>query len=145
MAALPKEATLLEILGAVRKAAEPKMGWRPSPKASDAAAGSGISASNNWVDGGYSPEAMAAADSFRARAINVSLKRSQADVLEATNLMVRGMPKTLTEFRAFRPSKRPGAISCSSTGALHAAQLNEFEVEEAAEKVGIWFPYLDAG
>ena len=55
------------------------------------------------------------------------------------------MPATLTEFRAFRPSKRPGAVACASTGALHAEQLNEYEVEEAAEKVAIWFPCVDAG
>ena len=142
--ALSGGATLLEILGAVREAAAPKRGRKPNASATDDATG-GISAANNWVDGGYSPEAMDGQVSFGARTINASRKRSQADILEATNLMTRGFARTLTEHKAFRPSKRPGAVACSSTGALHAAQLNEYEVEEAAENVYIWFPHCDAG
>ena len=138
--------TLLEILGAVRKATEPKRGAPKSDASGTSiASSSGVAAANNWVDGGYSPEAMDRMDRFRARGINASLKTSQADIIEATNLMTTGMPRSLTEFRAFRPSKRPGAISCSSTAALHAAQLNEYEVEEAMESVEIWFPHVDAG
>ena len=83
--------------------------------------------------------------SFGARSININFKRAQEDIFAATRLMTRGFPESLTEFRAYRSSKRPGAVAISGTAANHAAQLNEYEVEEAAEAVEVWFPCCDAG
>ena len=138
--ALPADATLLAIYQ--EGAAKPPRG---RPVAAAPSEGGAITARANWDDGGYSMEAIDARARFEAEAINTSLKRSQACILAATNLMVRGFPTTLDEFRACSPSKRPGAIACASTAALHAAQLNEYHVEEAAAAVDVWFPFLDAG
>ena len=138
--ALPADATLLAIYQ--EGAAKPPRG---RPVAAAPSEGGAITARANWDDGGYSMEAIDARARFEAEAINTSLKRSQACILAATNLMVRGFPTSLDEFRACSPSKRPGAIACASTAALHAAQLNEYHVEEAAAAVDVWFPFLDAG
>jgi hypothetical protein len=145
--ALLPEATLLRILQ--EAAAKPPRGRREQGLLVDAAstpAASRLALSHNWVDGGYTVEAQVAQTSYGARGINISLKRSQADILEASNLMLAsGVPKNMAEMQAFKPSKRPGGICCASTAAKSAAVLNAYHVEEAAEAVLVWVPHLDAG
>jgi len=105
VAALADGASLLTVLRASQK----KPG---APKKGTAAAASdaGLSIADNWAAGGFTPEAMQARADFDTRRINVSQKETQADVLQATKLIINGAPTSVTALRAFRPSKRRGTL-----------------------------------
>ena len=98
VAALADGASLLTVLRASQK----KPG---APKKGTAAAASdaGLSIAKNWAAGGFTPEAMLARADFDTRRINVSQKETQADVLQATKLIINGAPTSVTALRAFRP------------------------------------------
>ena len=142
VAELDSDSSLLDIVAAVRKAAAPKRG-RP-PKLSVAVGSAGIEIAMNWVDGGYTVEAMVARAEFDTRRINVSQKEMQSDVLAGSALIFKGIP-SLTELRQFKPRNRPLQISHASTARLHAMQLDAYHCEEAAKRVYAWFPQWDEG
>ena len=89
--ALPISATLLAILqtaAAKPPRGRPVKGQAASP---DAAPAGFYEAADNWADGGYTPESMAARTAFDTRRINVSLKMTQEDVLAGSALIFKGI------------------------------------------------------
>ena len=101
VAALADGASLLTVLRASQK----KPG---APKKGTAAAASdaGLSIASNWAAGGFTPEAIQARAEFDTRRVSVSQKETQADVLQATKLIINGAPTSVTALRAFRPRSK---------------------------------------
>ena len=99
--ALADGASLLTVLRASQK----KPG---APKKGTAAAASdaGLSIASNWAAGGFTPEAIQARAEFDTRRVSVSQKETQADVLQATKLIINGAPTSVTALRAFRPRSK---------------------------------------
>ena len=101
VAVLADGASLLTVLRASQK----KPG---APKKGTAAAASdaGLSIASNWAAGGFTPEAIQARAEFDTRRVSVSQKETQADVLQATKLIINGAPTSVTALRAFRPRSK---------------------------------------
>jgi len=117
VAALDADASLLEIVSAVRKAAAPKRGRPPKLTAS----AGGFDVAMNWVDGGYSVESMAARAAFDTRRINVSQKETQSDVLVGSALLFTGRTRRCARSSSTRlPSRerRGGRWTAGTEGSV---------------------------
>ena len=141
---ITSSSTVLDIIGAVRKALQPKRGRPPNTPTMSACSDSGMEIAQNWAEGGYTVDSMEKRAQFDTRRINISQKETQADVLSGVALVFSGAP-SLTEMRAFKPRNRPLQISHAGTARLHAIQLNRHHTKEAARRVEGWFPQWDEG
>lgn len=126
VAALTSTPSLWDVLRAVQR--------KPGRPSWEAAAGP-LQFKKNWVEGGYSAEAMLHRARMDTRRIQCSARETQGDVVRAVGLVVAGTPSTLEALRRSRPSRRPLQVAHATTARLHLLQLNKFHAQESARRV----------
>ena len=126
VAALTSTASLWDVLRAVQR--------KPGRPSWEAAAGP-LQFKKNWVEGGYSAEAMLQRARMDTRRIQCSARETQGDVVRAVGLVVAGTPSTVDALRRSRPSRRPLQVAHATTARLHLLQLNKFHAQESARRV----------